>query len=216
MKYTIPLALALTAFIFSACQNNNSAEKISGEEPSNSTITTVDKNKKTETDSILALTPDGRKGAFIRSQKRSGPDTEGSSPTIDQIWLYDKASATSKLIVQGTENNPEPENMLESLGSLVFSPDGLYLYFSSAAWVTSGAIHRYDLSSGKEKFISAGNGLQVIPSGKYKGFLVTSLHKYFNGGGSYDYFYLLTPDGKEVMQAGKDENETNDFISRNK
>jgi len=44
----------------------------------------------------------------------------------------------------------------------------------------------------------------VVTSGEYKDCLLVQQHKYFVGGGSYDWFWLLRPDGKEVGPVGED------------
>jgi len=39
---------------------------------------------------------------------------------------------------------------------------------------------------------------QVILGGEYAGCLLVNRHRYFLGGGSYDWVWLLTADGKEI------------------
>jgi len=50
----------------------------------------------------------------------------------------------------------------------------------------------------KEKFVCDAHSVEVIQSGEYRGDLAVMRHKYFIGGGSYDWYWLMTPDGKEV------------------
>jgi hypothetical protein len=72
------------------------------------------------------------------------------------------------------------------------------------AWATSGAVHVVDSTNRKERYLFAGNELKIVPSGEYKDCLVVQQHRYFVGGGSYDWFWLLRPDGKEVGPVGDD------------
>ena len=82
--------------------------------------------------------------------------------------------------------------------SLQFSPDGKKVYFISSAWVTSGAVHSVNIDGTGEQFITDGNTLQVIDKGGAKGYLIIRRHKYFLTGGSYDWLWLVSPEGKEI------------------
>jgi hypothetical protein len=44
----------------------------------------------------------------------------------------------------------------------------------------------------------------VLHSGKYRDHLLVSQHRYFLGGGSYDWFWLFDSRGKEVGPVGED------------
>ena len=79
-----------------------------------------------------------------------------------------------------------------------FSQDSKTIYFLSAAWATSSAVHRLDLTTKEEMFIAPGNSLQVMRDGKHKGCLKVNQHRYYEGGGSYDSDYLLSPEGEEI------------------
>ncbi len=79
---------------------------------------------------------------------------------------------------------------------------------------TSAAIHKYDLTTETEKFISAGNSLFLIPDGKYKDYLIVEKHKYYSNGGSYDYLWLVNNEGKEIREIGEvDETIVQKFLS---
>lgn len=72
------------------------------------------------------------------------------------------------------------------------------------AYATSGAIHVVDTTNGKERFLMAGHGVEVIPSGEYRDCLLIGQHRYFLGGGSFDWLWLFRPDGKEIGPVGED------------
>jgi hypothetical protein len=72
------------------------------------------------------------------------------------------------------------------------------------AWATSGAVHVVDTTNRKERYLFPGSDLKAVTSGEYKDCLLVQQHKYFVGGGSYDWFWLLRPDGKEVGPVGED------------
>jgi hypothetical protein len=44
----------------------------------------------------------------------------------------------------------------------------------------------------------------VVRSGEYRDCLLVARHRYFIGGGTYNWFWLLRPDGKEVGRWGED------------
>jgi hypothetical protein len=54
------------------------------------------------------------------------------------------------------------------------------------------------------RFIQPANELEVITSGEYQGYLALQQHRYFIGGGSYDWYWLFTPDGKEIGPLGEE------------
>jgi hypothetical protein len=78
------------------------------------------------------------------------------------------------------------------------------LYFVTPAWATSGAIHVVDTTNGEERYLFPGNDLKLVKSGEYKDCLLVQQHRYFVGSGSYDWYWLLRTDGKEVGPVGED------------
>ena len=64
-----------------------------------------------------------------------------------------------------------------------------------------------DTTNRKERYLFPGNDVKVVPSGEYKDCLLVLQHRYFLGGGSYDWFWLLRPDGKELGPVGEDDRE---------
>jgi hypothetical protein len=95
----------------------------------------------------------------------------------------------------------------------MFSPNGRWVYFLSPAWATSTAVHAVDVASGQERFVAPGNSLNVLYRGKYAGHLLVSQHRYFLGSGSYDWFWLIAPDGKEVGPVGETDAAVEQFLA---
>lgn len=161
------------------------------------------------------LSPDGQKVAFVRKTKLDDEDYTFDCSTYNEIWLYEIQANSGEAIVKSQKGEETKEGMksnLECLGNLQFSPEGKYLYFMSSAWTTSNSIHRYDLTNKTELFITDGNSLKVIQNGKYKGFLIAEKHKYFDEGGSYDLYWLLTMDGDEIRDIGESELSIEQFL----
>ncbi len=170
-------------------------------------------------DSKAVLSPDGKKIAFFRKTPDNllhGCWHEDS--VIHELWLYDLISEKEELLVSGgsiydsdIEELSRPGDickyMLAHFVDLQFSLDGKIIYFSHAAWATSGAIQSVDISTGEIKFVSDGNGgFEVIKDGEYKGnLLIAQKHKYFYGGGTYDICFLVSPEGKELLAVASKE-----------
>jgi len=95
--------------------------------------------------------------------------------------------------------------------SLCFSPDGTDLYFISSAWVVSGALHVVNVRTGRERFVDAANSVEVVRSGEYAGHLIVNQHRYFLGTGSFDWYWLLDPKGREVGPVGECEDQVKTF-----
>jgi hypothetical protein len=149
-----------------------------------------------------ALSPDGQTIAFVREVENQATE----------LWLMNASGNNAHAIVV----NHEDEDIKKSLSELnnpIFTLNSKAVYFQSAAWATSGAVHIFDLTSNKEHFITDGNSLELVPSGKYKGYLIVTKHKYYKKmDGSYEDFCLVSPKGKEIKSFGEDPKQVEAFI----
>jgi Tol biopolymer transport system component len=154
-------------------------------------------------DSQPSLSQDGKAVVFIR--KGSGKKLESAAGEVDanELWWMDTTGGKPRQLVKSAGSD-DPKKFLGALQAPQFSPDGKTVYFMSAAWATSGAVHKVDVASGKTSFVTDGNTLEVVPRGEHQGKLIVQKHKYFLGGGTYDWFWLVEPDGKEVGPIGED------------
>ena len=156
-----------------------------------------------------ALSPDGKLVVFVRD---TGPRTKGDDRDLtSELWVGSLLSGGSQRLL-ASRPSPQPEENLTDFNRPVFSPDSTAVYFISSAWATSGAIHALDLKSRKVRYITPGNSLLVIRSGKYGGYLIAQKHKYFPAGGSYDHFWLVTPQGREAGLVGPEEANVQEFL----
>jgi hypothetical protein len=149
------------------------------------------------------LSPDGKWIVFVR--KTDGKKIATGSDEVDpsELWQIrvDGKEATLLLKCRASEKT---ESVVAAFENLQFSTNGKVVYFVTPAWATSGAVHAVDTTNRKERYLFPGNDVKIVPSGEYKDCLLVQQHRYFIGGGSYDWFWLLRPDGKEVGPVGED------------
>ena len=199
------VALGLAAAFFVA--NSFAAEPLVVARAGNIYISANGAEKQLTTtgrDSAPLLAPDGKWIVFVRSVDGtpipSGSDDDGKPAELWQIRIDGKEPTR----LARTRPAGKPENIIAAFDNLQFSADGRLVYFVSPAWTTSGAVHVVDTTNGKERYLLPGNDLEVIHSGEYRDHLLVNQHRYFLGGGSYDWFWLFRPDGKEVGPVGED------------
>ena len=144
--------------------------------------------------SQAALSPDGKQIVFVLT-----PDE-----TTTELWLMDVTGQNAHSIIQSREHEDVKQNLTE-IRKPVFSLDGKAVYFLTHAWATSNAVHVIDLETNKQWFITDGNSLALVPSGNYRGYLITQKHRYHEGGGSYDDYWLVSPKGETIKSLGEDQ-----------
>ena len=94
----------------------------------------------------------------------------------------------------GTVTNETVKLMkiLKKTGKFV-SPDGSKIYFTRYNTVVDGYVNSINMDGTDRRVITDGILLEVLPSGN----LAVEKHKYFHVGGSYDFVWLVTPEGEE-------------------
>ncbi|MDY0265414.1 MAG: hypothetical protein RBR12_09585 [Sulfurospirillum cavolei] len=138
------------------------------------------------------LSPDEKTVVYIKTiSKKDSIQTE--------IVFIDIESKKEKVILK-EQPSTDPYKTLKDFSEPIFSSDGQIVYFLSGAWVTSSAVYALDLKTLKMQFIIDGNDLAIIKSGDYKNHIIIDRHQYFVDGGSYDYSWLVSPDGKVIGQ----------------
>jgi dipeptidyl aminopeptidase/acylaminoacyl peptidase len=148
-------------------------------------------------DTAATLSPDGATVVFVRRAPGREIATGSGASEATELWLV-RVDGTGARRLVASHAAAKMEAVLAEFDHPQFSPDGRRIYFLSAAWATSGAIHVVDVGSGAERFVCAGNTLEMIPRGRYAGHLIVAQHRYFLSPGTYDWFWLLTPEGREV------------------
>ena len=145
------------------------------------------------------LSPDGKSIVYIRTVPKNGYEYKGGDSIPTEIVFMDLESKQEKVILK-EEPSTDPYKTLKDFSEPLFSSDSQILYFLSNAWVTSSAVYALDLKTLKTQFIIDGNDLAIIKSGDYKNYIVIDRHQYYVDGGSYDYSWLVSPNGKVIGQ----------------
>jgi dipeptidyl aminopeptidase/acylaminoacyl peptidase len=138
-------------------------------------------------DSEAVLAPDGRRIAFIRRIPGDSVESATGPEEATSLWIMRVDGGDARMLVRARSAD-DPRRTLSGFQHPRFSPDGRRIYFLSSAWVTSAAVHAVEVDSGSERFIAPGNSLEVVPSGEFAGHLIVSQHRYFDAGGSYDWY----------------------------
>jgi dipeptidyl aminopeptidase/acylaminoacyl peptidase len=152
-------------------------------------------------DTSPTISPGHEWVAFIRRTPKNFISTGAGDEEAHELWVVKIDGTDSRKLVGGRQAN-KMENVLAGLANPQFSPDGRNIYFESAAWATSGAIHVVDRNTGAEHFVCSGSLISIVPRGNYIGHLIVSQHRYFLVGGSYDWIWLLSAAGQEVGPLG--------------
>jgi dipeptidyl aminopeptidase/acylaminoacyl peptidase len=163
-------------------------------------------------DSQPVLSPDGRWVAWARATPRDSVEGPGGWVQAGEIWIARTDGTGARMLARG-RGAAEPRELLAGLDAPRFSPDGRRVYFLSRAWATSGALHAADVATGRRRFVAPANGYEVVPRGRWRGHLVAWQHRYFLAGGSYDWAWLLAPDGAEVGAVGETEAAVAEFLA---
>ena len=156
-------------------------------------------------DASVVRSPDGALEAFVcgtpdrllESEAGWVVDGEPVGQEATELWVARPDGTNARRLIRG-------DAALHSFREPAFSPDGQQLYFLAAQSVTSHQVCCVDLRSGERRVICPGNSLDVVQRGDYAGHLVVTQHRYFVGGGSYDWPWMFTPDGKEIGPVAMD------------
>ena len=129
-----------------------------------------------------------------------------------QIWKasVDASDAPSLVAGYGLPANGEGSGY-RYLSRPAFSNDNSEIYFLGASWATSSALLAVKLSDLSTRFVTSSNYLEIIRSGSWAGDIIVQQHKYFIGGGSYDWYWIISPDGETRGPIG----ESTDYFREN-
>lgn len=156
------------------------------------------------------LSPNGSLVVFTR--KVPGTASPGSCDMAvteqRELWVIGADKKGERKLL-AAKDGTDPKSVLCDFMTKQFSADGRKVMFETPAWVTSGALHEYDLTTNRERYVIPSNGFRILANcamREYRDHLVVNQHRYFVFGGSYDWYYLFSPDGKRELGAiGEDD-----------
>jgi len=134
----------------------------------------------------------------------------------EEIWRVKTDGTSETKLFQSAHaaiDGPDPDYSVATVSNIQFSPSGDKVYFEASEWVTSAALHVMDPDGAKEQMLGPGNDTRIVLSARtfddreksYEGYIVSAQHRYWFYGGSYDWYYLFTPDfKKEIAPLGDD------------
>ena len=148
------------------------------------------------------LSPDGQWVVFVRGV--SGPQISGPLGDVDpnEIWIVGTDGQHARRLVRSEGCKPRGCT-LSGLSRPQFALDGKGIFFETQCAVVSHCIHYLELRTELRKEIGGGTFLHVIRDGPQRGNLLVIKHKYFLCGGSYDWWWVVKPDGSEVGALGQ-------------
>lgn len=220
----LPAALALaalSAFAVAQPQPAAAAAKTAAVEGGN--IVLVDGGKrvtltKSGHDSAPALSPDGAWVYYTHSAKapagddagdQSGDCLELSQP--DQLRRVKADGTGDELVLTGKGSQEMTENICV-FDAKQFSSDGKTLYFLTPAWTTSSALHAVNVAAKTSRYILPANDYLVLAwcdAPELHDALVVNQHRYFQFGGSYDWYWLFDPTGSKELGAVGEHDDAN-------
>jgi len=153
-------------------------------------------------DSGPVLAPDGKWVVFVR--KIDGKKIATGSDEVDPTELWQvRVDGKEATLLAKCRDTGKPETGIAAFRSLQFSTNGKLVYFVTPAWAVTGAVYVVDTTNRKVRYLFPGNDVKVVPPGEFKDCLLVLQHRYFIGGGSFDWYWLIRPDGKEIGPVGE-------------
>ena len=153
------------------------------------------------------LSSDGKWIAFVRdipSKKDTlSPSSAMVSEVANELWVITTEGKNARRLVTYGKNQAYSISMIHHPQ---FFPNNQDIAFEAALAVVEGGIYRVNRITHQLHLITTGNSLEVVPVGKYKNHLIVQRHKYFLAGGSYDWYWLISPQGKEMDPIGEEDN----------
>lgn len=165
-------------------------------------------------DSEPNLCSDHRRVVFVRSTPSQKTDTGLGDAELTEIWIAQTdGKQPPRRVLAGHAGGfePGPNMVMAGIEEPQFSLDCQRVYFSATTWATSAAFHVLDLKTGETKFLYAGLGIELLQTGKYKGFLIATENPIIEDRGRTTVYWLLDADGSEVKRIGETEADLDRF-----
>ena len=151
---------------------------------------------------------DGQCVAWVQDTPAQLVSTGCGDSNATELWMIREPKGQPVLLVRGRAN-ADITKTIADIRDPCFSLNGKLVYFVSAAWATSGSIQCVDVRTGKVRFISDGNSVEVIRRGPDAGKLLVSrslinLDKNGESLGRDSYAWLVSGGGRPIAEIGLD------------
>lgn len=164
-------------------------------------------------DRDAAFSPDKKTIVFAR-EYQAGDKTQLSARAI-YLMSSNGTNQRQLAFVPASDAQQQMSTDTTDCTSPNFSPNGTFIFFQCRAGAVTDSLHSFDASTGVERTINMVRSYEVVNDGIYAGYLLAEMHKYWDQGGSYNWYWLLDPaTGREVDLAGKTVEEAHAYLTR--
>jgi hypothetical protein len=160
---------------------------------------------------------DGKSVAYVRFRARTLAEREEidvieNGEFIGDLYVSAPDGTDERLVLKAGSYPETAHGELKPVGGKIqgieqphFSIDDSVIYFIGTAWATSGAVYAVAVDSGAVRYVAHGNIIHVIEKPQYRGMLLINRHCYYGppNYGSYDHFWLVSPEGVVTTQFGE-------------
>lgn len=148
-------------------------------------------------DSGLAYSPDSSLVVFVKPTPGRLVPTGQENTQATELWIARRNGDAPRRLLAGHAAD-DMRFVIAGLHSPAFSADGQRIFILSDAWVTSDALHVVNIRTGEQHYVAPANSLEVLRDGSYRGCLLVEQHRHWLAGGSYDWLWLIAPDGHDI------------------
>jgi len=157
-----------------------------------------------------SLSPDGKLVVFVRHTPGQTVTVGWGETEARELWVIGVDAMNARLLARGAKKVPWTDTLAQ-LDRPQFLSDSRRVVFGSALAVVHGTVNLVDIDTGQIRRIGGGNFSEVVREGRYRDNLIVIQHRYFLQGGSYDWYWVVDLDGKEVGPIGPDEKQVEWF-----
>lgn len=147
------------------------------------------------------FSPNEEKIVFVRRTPERKVEAGPGDFEANEIWVMDRTGSNPKKVVEGRQHKDMKLN-LTGLRMPIFSNDGSQIYFHGAFAVVTDGNWVFNLNNGRVSFFSSGSIYGIVKNGPWKDHVFVGQHRYYVGGGSYDWFWLYDSNGEEIGTIG--------------
>jgi len=162
-------------------------------------------------------------GEVVYIHKKTAPPEIGNGevepPENTQLWVVNASGAPRpRLLLRGEVRHVANGWMRGGFFEARWSLDGRYVYFLGDFAVTSFALYRLSVATGRVRFLTPSMDWAIIPSGQWRGDLLVSRRTWGRDPDGFEHyvypFYLITPDGRTVRKVGDQSERPEGVLSR--